>query len=80
MAPTLFNLYASMVVEKWTEAVQGIEEHYKLNQQLFRRSTRDASKVTALKGEFADNVVLVASSREVAKGCHKSYRADSQSI
>ena len=71
MAPTLFNLYASVVAEKWTEAVQGIEEagielHYKLDQQLFRRSTRGASKVRALKGEFADNVVLVASSRESA--------------
>ena len=67
MAPTLFNLYASVVAERWTEAVQGIEEagielHYKLDQQLFRRSTRGASKVRALKGEFADNVVLVASS------------------
>ena len=64
----LFNLYASVVAEKWREAVQGIEEsgielHYKLDQQLFRRSTIGAIKVRALKGEFADDVVLVASSR-----------------
>ena len=25
MAPTLFNLYASMMAEKWTEAVQDVE-------------------------------------------------------
>ena len=61
------------MAEKWTEAVQGIEEtgielHYKLDQQLFRRYTRGASKVRALKGEFADDVVLVASSREAAEG------------
>ena len=72
MAPTLFNLYASVVAERWTEAVQGIEEagielHYKLDQQLFRRSTRGASKVRALEGEFADDVVLVASSREAGE-------------
>ena len=39
MAPTLFNLYASVVAEKWTEAVQdvegvGVELLYKLDQQL----------------------------------------------
>ena len=78
MAPTLFNLYASVVAEKWTEAVQGIEEagielHYKLDQQLFRRSTRGASKVRALKGEFADDVVLVASSREAAEAAGRAY-------
>ena len=41
MAPTLFNLYAGVVAEKWTEAVQdvGVELPYMLDQQLFRRST-----------------------------------------
>ena len=72
MAPTLFSLYASVVAEKWTEAVQdvdgvGVEMLYKLDQQLFRRSTRGASKVTVDKGEFADDVVLVASTREAAE-------------
>ena len=78
MAPTLFNLYASVVAEKWTEAIQGIEEagvelHYKLDQQLFRRSTRGASKVKTLKGEFVDDVVLVASSRKVAVAAGRAY-------
>ena len=41
MPPTLFNLYASVVAEKWTEAVQdvegvGVKLLYKLDQQLFR--------------------------------------------
>ena len=73
----LFNLYASVVAEKRTEAVQGIEEagmelHYKLDQQLFRRSTRGPSKVRALKGEFADYVVLVATSKEVVEAAGRA--------
>ena len=78
IAPTLFNLYTSVVAEKWTEAVQGIEEagvelHYKLDQQLFRRSTRGASKVKTLNGELSDDVVLVASSSDVALAAGRPY-------
>ena len=45
MAPTLFNLYADVVAERWTETVQGMEKvgvelHYRTDQQLFRRSTK----------------------------------------
>ena len=52
MAPTLFNLYAEVVAEKWAEAVQsvegvGVELLYMLGQQLFRRS----SEMTVDKGE-----------------------------
>ena len=50
VASTLFNLYASVVAEKWTEAVQDVEHvgaelpyKYTIDQQLFRRSTRGAS-------------------------------------
>ena len=78
MASTLFNIYASVVAERWTEAVQGIEEagielHYKLDQQLFRRSTRGTSKVRALKVEFANDDVLVAFSKEVVKAAGRAY-------
>jgi hypothetical protein len=62
MAPTLFNLYAGVVAERWMEEVQdiddvGVELLYKLDQQLFRRSTKDAREVKVNKGEFADDVV-----------------------
>ena len=62
MAPTLFNLHAGVVAEKWREAVQDVEGVvvdllYKLNQQLFRRSIRGTSGMTVDKGEFADDVV-----------------------
>ena len=45
MAPIQFNLFASVMCEKRTEAVQGVEGVgeklvYKLDQQLFKRSTR----------------------------------------
>ena len=46
---------------------------YKLDQQLFRRSTRYASEVTVDKGEFADDVVLVASTREAAEAVGRAY-------
>ncbi len=57
------------MAEKWAEAVQdvddvGVELLYKFDQQMFQRSTRGASEVTVDKGEFADDVVLVASTRE----------------
>ena len=45
MALTLFNLYASVVAERWMKAVHDEEDVgtrmlYKLDQQLFRRSTK----------------------------------------
>ena len=78
MTPTLFNLYVGVVAEKWTEAAQdvedvGVELLYKLDQQLFRRSTRGASEVTVNKGEFADDVVLVASTKEATMAMGRAY-------
>ena len=78
MAPTLFNLYASVVPEKWREAVQdvegeGVELLYKLDQQLFRRSIRGASEMKVDKAEFADDVVLVASTNEAAEVVGRAY-------
>ena len=51
----------------------GVELLYKLDQQLFRRSTRGANEVTVDKGEFADGVVLVASTREAAQAVGRAY-------
>ena len=45
----------------------GVELHYRTDQQLIRRCTRGDSKVKILKGEYADDVVLAASSREAAE-------------
>ena len=74
MAPTLFSLYAGVVAEKWAEAVQdvddvGVQFLYKLDRQLFWRSTRGASEVIVDKGEFADDVVLVEAVGRESLGC-----------
>ena len=78
MASSLFNLYACAVAERWTERVKDVEEVgteilYKLDQHLFRRSTRKASKACLLKGEFADDVVLMARSRDAAAAALRAY-------
>ena len=78
MAPSLFNLYACAVAERWMERVKDVEEVgtkilYKLDQHLFRRSTRKASKACLLKGEFADDVVLMARSRDAAAAALRAY-------
>ena len=78
MAPSLFNLYACAVAERWTERVKDVEEVgteilYKLDQHLFRRSTRKASEACLLKGEFADDVVLMACSRDAAAAALRAY-------
>ena len=51
MAPTLFNLYACVVGERWRSRVAEMEDtgsylRYKSDQQLFRRYTRNASEDT----------------------------------
>jgi len=41
---------------------------YKLDKQLFRRNTRGASSDIITKFQFADDVVLLATTREAAEG------------
>ena len=83
--PTLFNLYACVVAERWLDGVQdevgvGTRVLYKQDQQLFHRSTRNASEMLVSKVEFADDVVLLASTREAAEAaisrCDKSLWTD----
>ena len=65
MAPTLFNLYACVVIEQWRERVKDVEGVgtyilCKLDQQLFRRSTRGASGECFSECQFADDIALLA--------------------
>ena len=60
------------------ERVQNVEGEgthilYKLDQQLFHRSTRNAHKMLFIKGEFADDVVLLAQMREAASAAIRAY-------
>ena len=78
MAPSLFNLYACAVAERWMERVKDVEEVgteilYKLDQHLFRWSTRKASEACLLKGKFANDVVLMSRSRDAAAAALRAY-------
>ena len=59
MPPILFNLYACLVAERWLDRVQneegvGNSMLYKLDQHLFRRSTRNACEMIMRRGMFAE--------------------------
>ena len=46
---------------------------YKLDKQLFRRSTRGAREMVFFKGEFADDVALLATTRGAAQVSINTY-------
>ena len=63
MAPTLFNLYACVVAERWLGRVKDVEGvgtciYYKLDQQLFRKSTKVAEQECLTECQFADDVCI----------------------
>ena len=69
MAPTLFKMYACVVLERWPEKVEGVEgigTHilYKLDQQLFRRNTTGACQGRLTECQFADGITLLASTHK----------------
>ena len=78
MAPTLFNLYACAVVERWLSRVNdtdGVGTHilFKLDQQLHRRYTRNASREKLTECQFADDMALLASTRLGAEEAIRSF-------
>ena len=71
MVPTLFNLYACVVIEEWLEKVKNVEgagTHilYRLDKQLFR-STKGACMECFRECQFADDVALLATTHEAAE-------------
>ena len=72
MAPTLFNLYVCVWLLRggWRGSVMwkvlGHRSSCLTMQHLFRRSMRNACKQLVKKAEYADDVVLLASTREAA--------------
>ena len=71
MASTLFNIYASVVAEQWLSRIESLDGVGTLvvNKQdvlLFWRSTSHSNETMLYKGEFADDVVFLARSREAA--------------
>ena len=76
MVPTLFNLYACVVIEEWLKKVKNVEEAgthvlYRLDKQLFRRSTKGACMECFRECQFADDVALLATTREAAETLSK---------
>ena len=68
MAPVLFNLYTSLVVERWLEKVKsaegvGMTVRCKLDRKLFRRYTMNASENRVTECPFADDRAILASTR-----------------
>ena len=85
MAPTLFNWYVCVMAERWLERIQNEEDVgtrvlYKLDQQLFRKNTRNACEVLVSKGEFADDVELLASTRKATEVAIRTYMEVTQSF
>ena len=85
MAPSLFNLYARVVAERWLHRVSDIEGVgtyllYKYDQNLFRRNTRGASNSTLYECEFADDVALLATTRTAAEKAIKTYTSVASSF
>ena len=78
MAPVLFNLYACLVVERWTARIAelegvGIYLRYKHDGKLFRRSLRSAEEVWLTECQFADDAALLATTREGAERAMEEY-------
>ena len=80
MAPTLFNLYSCIVVERWLERVKDIEGagtfvFCKLDQKLFRRSVKGATREFISECQFADDIALLATTRTAAETVTREYQA-----
>ena len=79
MVPVLFNLYTSLVVERWLAKLEGIDGtvitvHYKYDQRLFRRYTRNAMLRQLTECLFADDGALLASTRSGAETAVCTYQ------
>jgi len=78
MAPTLFNLYACLMMERWTAQVRDLEGAgtcllYKYDGKLFRRSTRGARQTQMNECQFADDTALLATNRHAAELATLAY-------
>ena len=82
MAPVLFNLYTTLVIERWQDRVAGnegvgIRLRFKMDEKLFRRYTKNASEQKISECLFADDGGLLASSRSGAEIAAIAYQETS---
>ena len=78
MAPVLFNLYSSLVVERWAAKMENVEGagvylRYKHDGKLFRRYTRNAQETKITECQFADDAALLATTRAGAERALREY-------
>ena len=71
MAPVLFNLYTTLVFERWQDKVADSEGvritiQYKQDKKLYRRYTRNTNEQKISECLFANDGALLASSRNGA--------------
>ena len=69
IAPVLFNLYFSLVMEKWRDDMDsdGIIFHHNINGNLFNRPRSKHAVTSILDLEFADDAVLFSLAWESAQ-------------
>ncbi len=68
MAPALFNLYACVVVERWSARMEGVDGagvylRHKQDGKHFTRYTSNASETELTECQFADDAALLATTR-----------------
>ena len=83
MAPVLFNLYTTLVIERWQDQMADSEEvgvtvQYKQDKKLFRRYTKNVNKQKISECLFADDGALLASSRSGAETAATVYQETSR--
>ena len=74
----LFNLYSSLVMERWTELVMDLEGGgncmlCKFDGKLFRRSTRGCRQVQMNECQFADGTAVLVTTRHGAEQALLNY-------
>ena len=79
MAPVLFNLFTCLVVEHWRDRLEGVDGvgitlKHKFDGKLFRRYIRNASVRVLTECLFADDGVLLASTRSGVKKAMVEYQ------
>ncbi len=79
MAPVLFNLFSCLMVERWLVRLEdvegvGVDLHFKYDEKLFRRYTRNAQVRMLTECLFADDGALLATSRNVMERAVQEFK------
>ena len=80
MALMLFNLFSCLVIERWRARLEevegvGVDLHFKYDEKLFRRYSRNAQVRLLTECLFADDGALLATSRNGMERAVQEYRS-----